>query len=194
MFKSLQRIRTVGKHTLVGAGGEYSDFQSIMDMLGDVVDEEREHDDGATLKPQEIFNMLAQVMYNARNKMDPFYNQLVVAGHRDGHAFLGYTDLHGSNYVDDTVATGYGAHIARPLLRKYFRPDLTKDEAIKLVEMCMTVLYYRDKATINKIQFSVASAAGVEISAPRELRTEWTNMEKPSNAAVQTIVRITQAP
>lgn len=86
--------------------------------------------------------------------------------------------MHGSNYTDETVATGYGAHIARPLLRKYYRPDLTKEEAIKLVEMCMTVLFYRDKATINKIQFSVANAAGVEISLPRELPTEWSNMEK----------------
>jgi 20S proteasome subunit beta 7 len=99
--------------------------------------------------------------------------------------------MHGSNYTDDTVATGYGAHIARPLLRKYYKPDLSKEEAIKLVEMCMTVLYYRDKATINKIQFSVASAEGVVVLLPRELSTEWTNMEKPSNMATQKIVRIT---
>ncbi len=48
------------------------------------------------------------------------------------------------------------------MLRKYYRPDLTKEEALKLVEMCMTVLYYRDKCTINKVQFSVANA---EVSA-----------------------------
>ncbi len=47
-------------------------------------------------------------------------------------AFLGYVDMHGSNYTDETVATGYGAHIARPLLRKFYRPDLTKDEALKV--------------------------------------------------------------
>ena len=41
-----------------------------------------------------------------RNKMDPFFNQLVVTGFRDGKAFLGYVDLHGSNYEDVTVATG----------------------------------------------------------------------------------------
>jgi hypothetical protein len=55
-----------------------------MDMLEDYVEEEHEQDDGSTMKPNEIFSMLSQVLYNRRNKMDPFYNQLVVAGFRDG--------------------------------------------------------------------------------------------------------------
>lgn len=32
-FKDLKRLRTVGDHTVIGAGGEYSDFQHIMELL-----------------------------------------------------------------------------------------------------------------------------------------------------------------
>jgi len=185
-FKNLKRIRTVGETTLIGAGGEYSDFQSLMDMLEDHVTEEYEEGDGSTMFPREIFSLINTVMYNRRNKMDPYYNQLVIGGFRPGgKAFLGYSDLHGSNYEDDHVATGYGAHIARPLLRKHWKPDMTQEQAIQLVELCMEVLFYRDKNTINHIQFAVANAEGVQVQEPRELPTRWEHLEKPENAAVQ---------
>lgn len=192
MFKSVQRLRRVGNHTMLGGGGEYSDFQAIMDILDDTVVGEREEGDGSCLYPNEIYSMLGNIMYGRRNKMDPLYNQLVVGGFRDGKSFLGYVDLHGSNYVDDHVATGYGAYIARPLLRKHYKPDMTKEQAMEVLEMCMTVLYYRDKCSINKIQFSVANADGIDILPPRELVTSWENMEKASNARVQEVVHITK--
>lgn len=36
-FRDLRRIRTVGKNSIVGASGEYSDFQYIMHDLDDLV-------------------------------------------------------------------------------------------------------------------------------------------------------------
>lgn len=35
-FTDLRRLRTCGKNTIVGAGGEYSDFQYISEMLDDL--------------------------------------------------------------------------------------------------------------------------------------------------------------
>jgi hypothetical protein len=32
-FKNLQRLHSVNQYTLIGAGGEYSDFQAILKML-----------------------------------------------------------------------------------------------------------------------------------------------------------------
>ena len=53
-------------------------------------------------------------------------------------------------------ATGLGAHMALPLLRKSWREDLTEEEARKLLVDCMRVLFYRDtrasaKLTIGKV-------------------------------------------
>lgn len=66
-------------------------------------------------------------------------------------SFLGLVDLHGTNYEDETIATGYGGYIARPLMRKYYKPDLTEQEAKQILEMCLRVLYYRDARSLNRV-------------------------------------------
>ncbi len=76
----------MGDYTLLGAGGEYSDFQFIMDTLEEVVLEEHARDDNAKLSAPEIHSYLGRVMYQRRNKFDPLYNTLVVAGYKDGKA------------------------------------------------------------------------------------------------------------
>jgi 20S proteasome alpha/beta subunit len=76
------------------------------------------------------------------------------------HSFLGYVDLQGTTYDAPTLATGYGAHIAQPLLREAFEakagtdgkgPLLTAEEAEKVIADCMKVLFYRDARSINKV-------------------------------------------
>ncbi len=83
-YTELRRIRRIGDYTLIAAGGEYSDFQSIMDMLGELVLDEHVRDDNAKLSASEIHSYLTRVMYQRRNKFDPFYNSLIVAGYKDG--------------------------------------------------------------------------------------------------------------
>ena len=68
--------------------------------------------------------------------------------------FLAFVDLLGTTYSASTLATGYGAHIAQPLLRKSVegREDtLTEEEALKIIENSMRVLFYRDARSINKV-------------------------------------------
>jgi hypothetical protein len=68
---------------------------------------------------------------------------------------LAFVDLQGTTYSASTLATGYGAHIAQPLLRKSVegREDtLTEEEALKIIENSMRVLNYRDAYSINKVK------------------------------------------
>lgn len=68
--------------------------------------------------------------------------------------FLAFVDLLGTTYSASTLATGYGAHIAQPLLRKSVEgreETLTEEEALKIIETSMRVLYYRDARSINKV-------------------------------------------
>eukprot|EP01093_Parvamoeba_rugata_P008795 TRINITY_DN2490_c0_g3_i1.p3 TRINITY_DN2490_c0_g3~~TRINITY_DN2490_c0_g3_i1.p3 ORF type:complete len:129 (+),score=0.57 TRINITY_DN2490_c0_g3_i1:250-636(+) len=123
--------------------------------------------------------------------MDPLWNQLVVAGTHAGKPFLAYSDLHGSAYEDNFVATGYGAYLGLPLLRRFYREDMSEAEAVKLVKHVMEVLYYRDKNTINKISVAVIKADGVVVNAPEQLSTTWEIFETPENAAVQTMEYVT---
>lgn len=68
--------------------------------------------------------------------------------------FLGYVDLRGTTYQASTIATGFGAHLAQPLLRKRVEgreDDITEQEAIEIINDCMRVLFYRDARSINKV-------------------------------------------
>lgn len=60
-----------------------------------------------------------------------------------GVPFLGYVDLLGTTYQSPTIATGFGLHLAQPLLRRAVEGrenDLSEDEARAIIEQCMQVL------------------------------------------------------
>jgi len=65
----------------------------------------------------QVHSYLTRVLYNRRNKFDPLWNSLVVAGVEKGVAFLGTVAMIGTQFEDSHIATGFGAHLARPLFR-----------------------------------------------------------------------------
>jgi 20S proteasome subunit beta 7 len=173
MFKALTRIRQVNEFTLLGGGGEYSDLQYILKMIEQLRINDFATADGAVLTPAEIHSYLGRVMYNRRSKVDPLWNQLITAGFYQGKPFLGMTDMYGSTYTADLLATGYGLHLAIPLLRKRHRPDMSYEEARTLLEDCMKVLFYRDCRTLNSFQLATIGEKGATISAPYSVETQW---------------------
>lgn len=58
----------------------------------------------------------------------------------------------GVHFEDNHVATGFGNHLARPILRDEWHENLTFEEGVKLLEKCMRVLLYRDRSAVNKIR------------------------------------------
>ena len=70
--------------------------------------------------------------------------------------------------------------IAQPLLRKAVegREDvLTEEEARKIIQECMRVLYYRDARSLDKYQVATVTAEGVKISGTQYLETSWSFAE-----------------
>merc|ERR1712070_295135 len=92
------------------------------------------YDDGQTLTPKEVYCYLTRVMYNRRNKFDPLWNSLVVAGFENGESFLGTVSMIGTAFTDSHVATGFGAHLARPIFRESQYDDMSEEEARALLE------------------------------------------------------------
>lgn len=73
------------------------------------------------------------------------------------YRFLAYVDLLGTTYSAATIATGYGAHIAIPLLRSAVEgrvDDITEEEAREIMTNCMRVLFYRDARSLDKVCFA----------------------------------------
>ncbi|KAI0084374.1 proteasome endopeptidase complex beta subunit [Irpex rosettiformis] len=188
-FKSIQRLHTVGSSTVLGASGDLSDFQYIQSLMEDLIIEEHTAGDHHELGPAEIHEYLAQVLYSRRTKMDPLWNSLVVGGRKDSKNFLAYVDLLGTTYSSSSIATGYGAYIAVPLLRNAVdgrENTLTEEEARKIIVDCMRVLFYRDARSLNKFQISTVTDAGVTISEPIQLETTWSFAEGIRGYGAQT--------
>lgn len=174
-YKSLERIARVNSRTLVAAGGEVSDFQYILRLLDELATDDYRADDGVELGPREVYSYLTRVMYNRRGKMDPLWNSLVVGGvEADGTPFLGTVGMIGTHYVDSHVATGFGAHLARPLFRERQSDQMSEADAEALLRDALRVCYYRDKQSINKFQVARATKdGGVSIGEPFALDTTW---------------------
>ncbi|KAK0187005.1 proteasome endopeptidase complex beta subunit [Armillaria mellea] len=178
-FKDVKRLQTVGDYTVIGASGDMSDFQYIQTMLDELMVDEFTAADGHSLGPAEIHEYLSQVMYARRSKINPLWNSLLVGGFKDGKRFLAYVDLLGTTYSASTLATGYGSYIAQPLLRK-------AEEALKIIEDSMKVLYYRDARSLNKYQVAKITAAGTSISESRSAETTWNFAEGIRGYGAQT--------
>ena len=70
---------------------------------------------------------------------------------------MAYVDLLGVTYSSSTLATGFGAYLAQPLLRKAVEGNedtLTEQDAEKIIEDCMKVLFYRDARSLNKVRLT----------------------------------------
>ena len=173
--RDVRRIVAVGDATLVGGSGDIADFYAIKEGLEELETENEEWCDDHVIDPKSVHTFLTRWLYNRRTKMNPLWNTVVVAGFAGGEGYLGLCDKIGVAYTDPTVATGYGAHIALPLMRKAVEenPALTEAEAVALLKRCLKVLYYRDARSLNRFQIATASAAGVHIGEPETQVTDW---------------------
>nr|KAG5695371.1 hypothetical protein BaRGS_033584 [Batillaria attramentaria] len=111
-YRNCSRLLRVNEDTVLGASGDYADYQFLTSIIKQRVIDEECLDDG----------------------------------------FLGYVDKIGIAYEADTVATGFGAYIALPILRDAYEKNKKMDEkqAMELMEKCMKLLFYRDARSLNK--------------------------------------------
>jgi len=178
-FEGVPRMKAVGvaEDTILAAGGDISDYQQMLKMIEAKANEEYAIDDGASMSPSALHHWLTRIMYQRRSKMDPLWNSVIVAGFREGQAYLGSTDLYGTMFEDNYIATGLGAHMALPMLRKAWRPDMTEAEATKLLTDCMRVLFYRDTRASAQFNIGKVDANGSAVAEPVMLETYWEHDE-----------------
>jgi len=151
-------------------------LQQLQHLLDSKIRKESVLGDGHVLSSAHIYEWLTRLMYARRSKFDPLWLALLVGGWEKGQPFLAHVDLLGTTYSAPTLATGYGAHIAQPLMRKAVEGregQLSRAEAELVIADCMRVLFYRDARTINKYQIATITADGVEISEPQSSATNW---------------------
>ncbi|XP_014816322.1 PREDICTED: LOW QUALITY PROTEIN: proteasome subunit beta type-4 [Calidris pugnax] len=174
-FRGISRLLKVNDSTVLGASGDYADFQYLKQIIDQMVIDEELLGDGHSYSPKAIHSWLTRVMYNRRSKINPLWNTVVIGGCYNGESFLGYVDMLGVAYEAPTLATGYGAYLAQPLMREFLekKPSPTKEEARDLIERCMKILYYRDARSFNRYELSIVTEKGVELEGPLTLEANW---------------------
>lgn len=149
-------------------------MQELLTIIDKFTTQEFCYDDGHIATASEIHSYLSRIYYSKRNNFNPFWNHIIVAGFdNDGNSFLGLVDLYGSSFVDDTLATGYGEYLARPLLRKYQSNDMSEEDASQLLKESMKILFYRDCRALDEIQIAKITREGITISDPFRIETNW---------------------
>ncbi|RLV95257.1 Proteasome subunit beta type-7 [Spathaspora sp. JA1] len=157
-FSNIERLIKVGSETVVGISGDISDMQQLERILDELETSEEvyDNDGGDYLRASNVHEYLSRVMYNRRSKMNPLWNTIIVGGfYRDRTPFLKYVDLVGVTYSSSTMATGFGSHLALPLLRNLIKEDkdyvnVDEQQVTKVVEDSMRVLFYRDARSGDK--------------------------------------------
>lgn len=115
-------------------------------------------------------------MYKRRTDINPLWNAILVAGlDNDDKPFLASVDLLGTTFEAPTLATGFGAHLAQPLLRKVVGSEeevggVSRERAEEAVRECMKVLFYRDARSMDKYSIAVITKeGGVELKEDEQL-------------------------
>ena len=147
-----------------------------------------------SLDAQNIHTYLSKVFYKRRSDFNPLWNQVLVAGfNREGEPFLASADLLGTTFSAPTLATGFGAHLAQPLLRKLMPKDedsvkdVTQEMAVEAVKACMKVLFYRDARSMDKYSIAVITKDGVKLKEDEKLENQsWAFAESIRGYGTQT--------
>jgi 20S proteasome subunit beta 7 len=133
-------------------------------------------------------------MYKRRSDFNPLWNAILVVGLDEEDApFLAYVDLLGTTFSAPTLATGFGAHLAQPILRRIAPTEeaakaLSKEQAVEAVKECMKVLFYRDARSMNEYSIAVVDKDGVELKEDEKLENQsWAFADRIRGYGTQTV-------
>lgn len=194
-FTDVKRLRPFNSTTIIGVGGDVSDMQYLDRLLNSLDIHENYGSSGHSLNAKNLHTYLQKVMYKRRSDINPLWNQILVAGlDGDGKPFLSSVDLLGTTFSAPTLATGFGAHLAQPLLRRLVGDEaavasVTQEQAVAAVKECMKVLFYRDARSIDKYSIAVVTVeGGVDLKEDERLEGQsWAFAESIKGYGTQVV-------
>lgn len=193
-FTDVKRLRVFGESAVVGFSGDVSDMQYIDRLLESIDIRENYSTHGNLLNAKNLHTYLSKVFYKRRSDFNPLWNHILVAGFDgDKKPFLSSADLLGTTYSAPHLATGFGAHLAVPILRRLFpeeKPieEISKDDAVSALRECLKVLWYRDARSLDKYSIAIITEDGVELNEDQKLEEQsWAFAETIKGYGAQVV-------
>ncbi|KAE8389972.1 nucleophile aminohydrolase [Aspergillus alliaceus] len=177
-FTDVKRLRVFSESAVIGFSGDVSDMQYIDRLLESIDIRENYSTHGNMLNAKNLHTYLSKVLYKRRSEFNPLWNHILVAGFdEDKKPFLSSADLLGTTYSAPHLATGFGAHLAIPILRRLFpeeKPleEISKEEAEAALRECLKVLWYRDARSLDKYSIAVITSDGVEVKEDQAIEAQ----------------------
>ncbi|KAF2842818.1 20S proteasome subunit beta 7 [Patellaria atrata CBS 101060] len=178
-FTDVKRLLRFNSRAVIGFGGDVSDMQYLTRLLSSLeINENYSVTSSTELAANNLHTYLHKVMYKRRSDFNPLWNQILIAGlDVADNPYLASVDLLGTTFSSPTLATGFGAHLAVPIMRRVC-PDeeaakeLTQEQAVETVRECMKVLFYRDARSLDKYSIAVVTKEGVDLKHGEKLEKQ----------------------
>jgi 20S proteasome alpha/beta subunit len=91
----------------------------------------------------------------------PFQTNLILGGMDGDKAAMYHLDYLGTLQQVKTTAHGYGAYFTLGLMDRHYYPDLTQQEAIEIIRMCIHELQTRFVVGLPKFNCKIVTKEGI---------------------------------
>jgi 20S proteasome subunit beta 7 len=172
------KVQQVNANTMIGASGEYSDFQEVIRLLQEAAVSDQ-LEGKSFLGPDELTNYLSSLHYYRRNKANPFWNSTLMGGIDWNQKPVLYSiDQFGTLLKGDYLLVGMSPYFCNAIIApEYTKPeDTSLEQVMDLMRKCFETLFYRDTRAGNRIKFGIMNVTnGVTTYEEyfEEIKTEW---------------------
>lgn len=143
------------------SSGDYSDFQTVSEILEEEWLHKRVYGKAKQADPEEFAQYLAALCYAKRNKADPFYFESVLAGVKNGKKSLHYVDLYGNKFSDRYITTSFARMMAPPIIDAKYNEEMSAKDAKLLAYECFRAIIARYKLSVPTLTFVLVTEEGV---------------------------------
>ncbi|MEB3816377.1 MAG: archaeal proteasome endopeptidase complex subunit beta [Desulfurococcales archaeon] len=157
--KNIKKIYKISDRIAIAITGLYGDMSGIMRIL-DVEVRYYEISSERPMSLQAVAKLFSNLLYSYR--VMPLYVEALVGGiDLDGKPKIYVLDPVGALTEEDYAAAGSGATIALGVIESSYKPDLSLDEAEKLVENAMKAAISRDAGSGDAIDIVRVTREGI---------------------------------
>ncbi len=147
--RNIRKLHKINDRIVLALTGFYGDMSGLMR----IIDAEVKYYEVGTGKPmslRSVAKLLSNLLYSYR--ITPLYVEAIVAGiDYDGEPRVFVLDPVGAVTEEEFAATGSGATIALGVIENAYKPDISVDEAEKVVESAMRAAISRDAGSGDAI-------------------------------------------
>jgi len=159
--KDQDKMYELSKRLLMAVVGDGGDTVQFAEYIAKNIQLYRMRN-GYDLSVSGAANFTRRNLADSIRSSKPYNVNLLIGGYdeKDGPG-LYYMDYLGSKAEVPYTAHGYGSYFVLGLLDRYYTPDLTKERAVELLQMCANEIKTRFLIDLDRFKVKIVDSEGV---------------------------------